>query len=319
MAAPAVGLASTEQASAAQPATAPPAPRRRISRLARLAVLVIVLGVGIDESCVADRASDLASTVPLQDFAGLQSLWSQYEALSDWSAFGWGVQRLERTLINQTMVLAERVMANYRSPQPTVRENQWKAAVDALRRAVALSPNDAVLKASLRNCEGHLFRINGEAAKGRGEKEKLVAQQQFTEAVVAFREAASLKGGWPDPFLGLARTFIYGLEDVDRGADALAQAEKYGHHPGDRETAQLADGYRARGESLARTAQTLKGMTQELDHLQRASAAFREALTRYSTVSAYGNVAVSMRDTQRKLDRIEERITELSKDGNPWE
>ena len=32
-----------------------------------------------------------------------------------------------------------------------------------------------------------------------------------------------LHAEWPDPFLGLARTFIYGLEDIDRGADAMNQ------------------------------------------------------------------------------------------------
>ena len=55
------------------------------------------------------------------------------------------------------------------------------------------------------------------------------------------------------------RTFIVRLEDVDRGADALAQAQRLGYTAGDRETAQLADGYRARGDTLARTARTLCG------------------------------------------------------------
>ena len=129
-----------------------------------------------------------------------------------------------------------------------------------------------------------------------------------------------MRSNWPDPFLGLARTFIYGLEDVDRGAEALAQAEKSGHHPGERETTQLADGYRARGETLARTAQTLKAMPQERDYLERARDAFKEALTRYSTVSGFGNAAISIRETQRRLDRIQERLDEISKSGWwPWD
>jgi tetratricopeptide (TPR) repeat protein len=209
------------------------------------------------------------------------------------------------------MVLAERVMANYRTQVPTVRENQWKAAREALARAVAVAPGDRSLRAALRYCDGHLLRINGEAHKARGETTS--AQRDFTEAIVAFREAAAIRSDWPDPFLGLARTFIYGLEDVDRGADALKQAEKLGHHPGDRETTQLADGYRARGESLFRTAQTLKGMAQERDYLDRASEAFREAVTRYGTAAGFGNAAQSLRDTQRRLDRVEQRLEELSR------
>jgi predicted trehalose synthase len=144
------------------------------------------------------------------------------------------------------------------------------------------------------------------------------AQQEFTEAVVAFREAATLRNDWPDPFLGLARTFIYGLEDVDRGADALQQAEKRGHAPSERETTQLADGYRARGETMSRTARTLAGMPQEREYLSRAADAFREALTKYSTVPGFGNAAVSIRDTQRLLDRVQDRLDEVSKRDRRW-
>jgi hypothetical protein len=184
---------------------------------------------------------------------------------------------------------------------------------------VALAPRDSALRASLRYCDGHLNRINGEANKAR--KQHTVAQREFTDAVVAFREAAALKPNWPDPFLGLARTFIYGLEDVDRGAQALTEAEKLGHRPGEREATQLADGYRARGETLARTAQSLRDLPQERDYLARARQAFDEALTRYSAISGVGNAAGSIRDTQRRLDRVERRLEELSRrDGRwPWD
>ena len=139
------------------PTTTPPAtdarPRRRIPRAFRNATIVIFLALALNESCVASRANRLAETVPLQDFAGLSTLWPQYEAVAGWSWLGgWGVSRLEHTLAVQTMVLAERVMANYRSPLPTVRENQWKAARDALRRAVTLAPGDRSLRAALRYC-----------------------------------------------------------------------------------------------------------------------------------------------------------------------
>ena len=177
------------------------------------------------------------------------------------------------------------------------------------------------MRAALRYCEGHLLRINGEANRARKDlpQAKQQAQQQFADAVVAFREAAALHPGWPDPFLGLARTFIYGLDDLDRGADALAQAEKNGHPPSERETMQLADGYRIKGETLERTALTLRGMEQEREYLMRASAALQEALTRYQQIAAFGNVATAIRDTQRKRDLIEKRIAELSRqDGWPW-
>jgi tetratricopeptide (TPR) repeat protein len=288
--------------------------------MVRNALIVLVIVVGLNESCVTSRAERLANSVPLQDFAGLADLWPKYESIRDSSILGGaGLNRLRTALTSQTMVLADRVMANYRTPVPTVRENQWKAAREALGRAVVVAPTDSTLRAALRYCDGHLLRINGEAHKARGKTDS--AQRDFTDAIVAFREAAGLRSNWPDPFLGLARTFIYGLEDVDRGADALKQAEKLGHHPGERETTQLADGYRARAEALSRTAQTLKDMPQERDYLSRAADAFREALTRYGAVAGFGNAAQSLRDTQKRLDRVEQRLAELSKleGGWPWE
>jgi serine/threonine protein kinase len=313
---PVIGAAITREATEAAAATPPPRPMRRVLKLALVAIAV---GLAMNEACVASRANALAGTVAVQDFAGLTELWPQYESLAGQSVLaGAGVAELRRAFSSRTLELAERVMANYRTPQPTVRENQWKQARDALRRAVALTPGDASLKAALSYCEGHLHRINGEAAKSRNERQ---AQEEFAEALVAFREAAALRSNWPDPFLGLARTFIYGLEDVDRGADALAQAEKRGHAPGDRETTQLADGYRARGEALLRTSQTLKELPQERDYLTRAADAFREALTRYANVAGVGNAAANIRDTQKRLERVEARLAEISRleGGWPWD
>jgi hypothetical protein len=282
-----------------------------------LVLLFIAVSLALNEGCVASQANRLASTVPLQDFQGLADMWPAYQSLEGRSALGGaGVAPLKSAMATQTMVLAERVMANYRTPTPTVREGQWKAAADALRRGVQLAPHDNNMRAALRYCEGQLLRINGEANRGR--KDLQQAQQQFTDAVVAFREAAALRSGWPDPFLGLARTFIYGLDDVDRGADALAQAEKNGHPTSEREKMQLADGYRIKGETLERTALTLRGLEQEVDYLKRASDALQEALTRYQEIGSFSNVAGTIRDTQRKRDLILKRIAELSKHDWWW-
>lgn len=299
-----------------------PKPRRRMTWWLRTAALLVVAALGLNEGCVAARANRLAARAPLQDLQGLAALWPQYEALAASSRTGVPVARLERALTAQTLVLADRVMANYRTPSPTVRENQWKAARAALARAAALAPNDRRLRAALRYCDGHLLRINGEASKAR--KQTAAAQQQFTDALVAFREAVSLREQWPDPYLGLARTYVYGLEDVDRGVEALAQAAKLGHPPGIREATQLADGYRARGEALARTAPTLEALPQERDYLERAREALTEALDRYMAIADGSAVAASIRDTQRLLNRVELRLAELTgaegaEGDSPWD
>ncbi len=218
---------------------------------------------------------------------------------------------LERALTNQTATLADRVFGNYRSALPTVREAQWRATREVLVRALSVNPDDRQLKGSLRYCDGHLHRINGEARKGR--KQIAEAQREFTDAVTAFREAAELRPNWPDPFLGLMRTFIYGLEDVDRGADALKQAQRFGYTAGDRETAQLADGYRSRAETFVRTAHTFSGMAQEQESLTRAAEAYRQALELYSKVLGFAGVSRNMRAAQRGLTQVEQRMADLSR------
>jgi len=284
------------------------------TRFAGIGLVLAFLGMAANEGCIRLQAERVAGTVPIQEFSGLGEAWDRHDALVQRSWLGGiGVKGLENALVRQTSVLADRVIDNYRLPRPTVREAHWATTRANLARAVATSPGDSRLRAALRYCDGHLHRINGEARKRRGEA--AAAQVSFTEAVAAFREAAEIRKNWADPFLGLARTFIYGLEDLDRGADALKRAEELGYTLGDRETAQLADGYRARGDALARTAATLRGMTQEVDYLTRAAEAYREALTLYSKVIDYANTAGNIRRTDRLLQQVEDRLTLIRSDG----
>src|SRR5262245_5430447 len=291
----------------------PPVKTRRAPSLRTVLMLVALLLVS-NELIVGFRASRLAASAATRDLESMDDVWSSYDALSHRSYLRFGVLGVERTLASRVRMLSEQVIANYRSTLPTVRERQWRIAQKNLQQALVLAPRDAALRASLRYCEGHLHRIDGEAEKQR--RRTAVANQQFTEAVSAFREAAELRRDWADPFLGLARTFIYGLEDIDRGADALKQAQKLGYTMGDRDTAQLADGYRAKGDSLWQTARQFADMPQEADYLQRATDAYHQAQGLYERIPGFPGVAVSLRRTQRSLGRIDERSVEKSIDRN---
>jgi len=295
--------------------TTPVTKRRDRLRVLRAALLVVALGLVFNECGVGMRAGRIAASVPTRELDDLADVWSQYDRLSARSNFRIGIIGLERALVRQSATLADRVIANYRTPVPTVREPQWKMAREALARAASVAPDDVRVRASLRYCEGHLHRINGEARKGRRLTSE--AQHEFNDAVTAFREAAELRPNWPDPFLGLMRTFIYGLEDVDRGADALQQAQRSGYTPGDRETVQLADGYRARGDTFVRSARTLAGQEQEQEHLTRAADAYRQAIERYSKVLRFGDVPRSLRLAQRALRQVEQRLSDLSEPPEP--
>jgi serine/threonine protein kinase/tetratricopeptide (TPR) repeat protein len=285
----------------ALPGRAKSARSHPVRALLMLAALLLVC----NELVVGFRANRIAASVMTRDLDGMADMWTDYRALSHRSYLRLGVVGLENTMATRIRMLSEQVIANYRSTLPTVRERQWRTAQRNLQRALVLDPGSASLKASLRYCEGHLHRIDGEAEKLR--HRTAAANQHFTEAVTAFREAAELRRDWPDPFLGLARTFIYGLEDIDRAADAFKEAQKLGYTTGDRETAQLADGYRARGDSLWQTARQLADMPQELEYLQRAGDAYRQAQGLYERIPGFPGVAVNLRRMRRVLEQIDER------------
>ena len=305
--------APTIQVPAAAAVKVPAVARIKVPRWLRVGVVIGLLALFGNEACVFSEARDVASSAPMQDLAGLGTAWDQYDRLSAGSYLG-VTRGLGLALKRQTEILADRVAANYRTPAPNVRETQWAAAAKALERALTFSPGDEDIRGTLRYAEGHLKRINGEADKSR--KETASAQRNFSEAVSAFREAAALRKNWPDPFIGLARTFIFGLDDVDRGADAMTQAQKLGHMPSPRETAQLADGYAARSETLNRAASEVRDMPQEREFLTRAREACQKALELYATIPDFTDVPAHIRVTQRRLEVVERKLAEL--EGRSW-
>jgi len=283
--------------------------RSRFQRVLRAALLFVALAIVANELSVRMEANRLSATVATLELSDLDATWQRYQELRTGS-LGIGIFGLERALVRQTIATTDRVIANYRTPSPSVREAQWKTARAVLARALTTRGDDPHLRASLRYCDGHLHRIDGEARKAR--KLPAEAQREFADALVAFREAAQLRTDWADPYLGLMRTFIYGLDDVERGEDALAQAVSRGYTSGDRETAQLAEGHRVRAEALIRSARALSGMAQELQYLNRAADEYRTSLDLYSRVPAFGDTARQMRTTQRGLASTEQRIAALT-------
>jgi len=273
--------------------------RARVIRLVRKALIVVALLMIGNEMSVYSIASGLAGTVP-QELDGLNDVWSQYDALSGRS-LKLGVAPLERALVPRTVMLTDRTFARYRGANAVVRENQWRLAKTALASALRAKPSDRQVRGGLLYCEGHLHRIDGEARlkEKRGDAAKL----QLTAAVTAFREAAELRPDWPDPFLGLMRAFV-ALEDMERGADALTQAQRYAYTAGTRDWAQLADGYFARAEKLA--------AGEDLDSLNRAAESYSLAIENYSKAGRFVNAPHQLKAAQRRLRQIQERIEILS-------
>jgi hypothetical protein len=229
-------------------------------------------------------------------------MWDQHEALNRFS-LDLGAKRLERALVRQSAAIAERTFARYRTASAPIYEREWRQTREVLERAIQ-SPLGRNFTAAVHLCDGHLRRIDGEARLR--DRQAAAAQQELTAAVASFREAAEQRPNWPDPFLGLMRAFIF-MEDIERGADALSQAQRYGYKPGGRDWALLGEGYLARGAKLA--------ASDDIETLTRAADAYTQAVDNFTKAAGYGNVTQRLREARRRLAEVQHDIEELSVTG----
>jgi hypothetical protein len=311
------GAPSAPGAPAPGAPSAPSAPRKRrfalIRRPIRLAFLIALIIVAWREMRVLNAADELRDNLPLTERDDMDAVWSEFQQLGARSPLGIGIAGLREPLKDRLVDFADRIVDGYRSEVSTLRERDWDDARRYYSRALSVGGADRSIRARLRYTEGHLHRINGDARQRRPQE----ARSYYNDAIVAFQDAARLDTRWPDPHLGLARVYFYGLEDLEKGIDALQSAERAGFKPGQRETAQRADAYSRRGERLWREAIAVRGLPQEDDVLERAVAADREALKLYESIIGFGDAAANLSRTQRHVQLIEARLDEL-RDVSRW-
>jgi eukaryotic-like serine/threonine-protein kinase len=292
------GGASPVPGTAVQPGVAAK-PRRRIRTFLRRALTVLAIVMVLNEIRIFLIAGALAENVP-SELGDVVQLWNQYADLLE-PSLNMGVQSLRLALTRQSMQLADRTFTRYRTAGTTVYEREWRMTRDVLSYAARANQSDSQIRAALRYAEGHLSRINGEA-RVRG-NQTAEAQESLTAAITSFRQAAEARQSWPDPFLGLMRTFIV-MEDIERGADALAQAERYGYVSGSRDWALMGEGYLTRAARLAES--------EELELLNRATEAYAQAIDYFTKAIGFGNASRRLRDAQRGLRNVQARIEQLS-------
>lgn len=297
-------------------AAAPPATRAttvsspvaRVRRWAAVATTLIGIGVVGNEAIVWSAAKEIRVNLATGQSTEMQGIWDRYQDLSRRSLLGIGLLGVRGPLEERLLAQADRVIADFRQDEPAVREAQWRNAATWLTDALHLDPGDRTAAARLRYCEGQVQRITGEALK----RKKQSAAEPLHDAVMRFEEAARLDTRWPDPYLGLARTYIYGIEDLDKAIAAMKQAEQRGYRPGNRELVQLADGYRNRADRMRREAATVKGLEQERTCLGKAADDYRQAVEIYGRAIGFGDASLAMRQTQARLDEVQRRLEGLS-------
>jgi serine/threonine-protein kinase len=297
------------------PAAAGPVARlwrghRRLRLAALAAVFILVVGVVWNEAGVWSAARELRVGLATRQGSEVNQIWDQYQTLSRRSLLGVGLSGVRGPLKERLVSQADQVIADYRQDAPTVREAQWRSAAESLTDALRLDPGDRNAAASLQYCEGHLQRITGEARL----RKKLPAGENLHTAVVQFQEAARLNTRWPDPYLGLARTYIYGLDDLDKAIEALNEAERRGYRAGNRELVQLADGYRRRGARMQAQADQVRGLTQEAECLQKAADDYQRSLDLYGKAIGFGEAGSSLKQVQKQLDGVKARLDAIEKE-----
>ncbi len=252
-----------------------------------------------------DRGQKLEEAIKTEAVTDPDQIWQQWTELSgrrSSSLFLYGPRRaVKRKLVDA----ADAVIGNYRnSDAPTVTQKDWARAHTLLARALTVDSGDDAVRGRLRLIEGHIAM---------GTPRWTVATMHDAEA--KFEEAQQLLPKSPDPQLGLARLYVYGLKDIDKADAALQQAEHHGYRLGNRERNLLADGYRQRADRLFYDSRNVRGLPQEKDQIQKAAGDYKRALELYQQLTPYGNSGVMLARVQSSLDSVQFRLQQLQGGG----
>jgi tetratricopeptide (TPR) repeat protein/predicted Ser/Thr protein kinase len=232
-----------------------------------------------------------------------EAIWSRWADISKGNAQALALFAPRHSVKKKLVAAADRVIGTYRnSDTQPVYERDWERSRNYLARALEIDPGDETVRGELRLCEGQIDRINGVSHHNAA---------LLNEAIQKFEEAEQALPRSPDPELGLAGVYVYGLRDIDKAYAVLQEAEQRGYKLGSRQKAQLADGYRDRGDRLWLDSRDVRGLPQEKDQIRKASGDYRRALELYQSIVPYSSANVNIVHVQASLSAIEYRLAQL--------
>jgi tetratricopeptide (TPR) repeat protein len=298
---------------------APPVPARRMARPQRpsrwrVVLVGLIALIAVHELLIWDEVQsrvEAAETEPLD----ADRWWSDYQDLQDRAWFGQTTAPLARVLTNRFTTAATATLREFRDDVPDLRVRQYADARDLLTHAVAVNPSSATTRAWLENAEGHLARIAGEDRRAEPRADR--RRQKLLEAVSHFEQAARLDPRLPDPYLGLARIYAYGMRSPERARQALAAAEERGHRPGKREHAERGDLLDAEARELYRQARQVRGSAEEEPALLRAREHWQTALDEYAAGAGFADADGNARRISGLMAAIDTRLTTIHDEQAP--
>jgi len=290
-------------------------PRGDLFYYAMRAVAVLVLAsvgygawAGFSDYRLYQRGKEFEHDVAAEQIVDANQIWDRWTELSSGNASSIFLRGPRKAVEEKLLAAADRAIDTYRNNDAqAVYENDWQRARTMLLHALTADPDDKTLHGKLRVVEGHLARINGVSRHNVAE---------LNEAVEKFGEAQQLLPQSPDPALGLARVYIYGLKDVDKASEAFHQAEANGYQLGNRERSQLADGYRERADRTFWDARNVRGLPQEKEQIQQAADDYRRALDLYQKCAGYGNANSRIVLVEQDLESVNTRLQQIDSEGD---
>jgi tetratricopeptide (TPR) repeat protein len=277
-----------------------------------VAAVALLAMVGAAWEAVSDlrlyqRGKEFEHDVAAEQITDQIQIWDRWAELSKGHSASLFLAGPRHAVEQKFVAAADHVIDTYRNneAQP-VYEADWLRARTMLLHALSADPDDKMVHGKLRLAEGHLARINGASHKSAAE---------LNLAVEKFAEAQQFMPQSPDPALGLARVYVYGLKDIDRASQAFDQAVNHGYKLGNREKSQLADGYRERADRLWWDSRNVRGLPQEKDQVQRAADDYKRTLDLYRQSAPYGNANVRMGQVQSSLESVNTRLAEIDQEG----
>jgi len=93
----------------------------------------------------------------------LDQMVETYSSLNERSSLGWGTWPARQPLREALASHVDRVIQDFRQPEPTVRQNQWRQARSWADKALEIGADES-LRARFLICDAHVKRIDGDAA-----------------------------------------------------------------------------------------------------------------------------------------------------------